>query len=1111
MWRSRNHQSRQNTIRKSVRRKLRLALEKLEDRSLLASITGGNLLVERLGDGTTALTNAATQVAILEYATSGGSTVQTIALPTTGANQVTDSGTATSNGYLNVYNGLVGVPGYNSPLGTTSVAATNTKVGTVLGQDGLVASRTLFPAAPNVIPFSGNNFRSLIATGNDKFYATGTGSGTTGGVWYADGGAFTQISTTVTNLRNVEIYNGQLYVSTGSGTPGIYAVGTGLPTSSGQSAVSAINMAPAAGGPGTGTASPYGFVMFDTDGNGVLDRAYIADDRTSAGGGLQKWTFNGTSWSSSWALLVNASNSLSGTAGLGFAGLRGLSGSFSNGVATLYATTTEASNNRMISIVDTGISTPTSATQLATAGANFVFRGVDVFPDNTPPVVTSIDDGDIDNEVAVGDTLTYTITFNEAIDASTVSASDFDNAGSSGISIGSVTAISSTVFSVPVTPTSAGTIVLRIPDGAVIKDLAGNNLVTPVLDDTAVNVLDGADTTPPTVVSIVDNDADSLVALNQTVTYTISFSEDIDATTVSAGDFDNAGSSAISVGTITETAPGVFTVQVTPTSGESLNLRIIGTIKDVAGNELVVPVLDNDTLTVDAIAPTVTNITNNSSGTVFAESSITYTVSFSENIDASTLSIDDFSNAGTATVVFGAINQVSPSVYTLVVTPTSGGTLLLQLPAGAIVKDIAGNNAVVPVQDDEELTVTPITPLGPGDIVLLAYNTAGSPNDSFVIMTLKELSGGTRFIVSDNEVASDGATSFSDLNEAEALFTVKTGQTIPAGTILSLPWGGADVSTATYDWDLPSGPGLGNNNDEIYIYKAISTASSTPTAFIYGVAIGTSTSSRPAGLELGTTFIKPTGTAARYKPTGALYSGVPSQLRAAIGNTTANWESVAHGPPSDWTFSIGPSFTGATLNGGLIGNNQRSMVTSIELTFANPVTLDSTAISIENIGLLTASSTFIPQDQILITSDPMPTTNFRVTFKADIGPGAQPPDGSVINGVVRRNGGATTGGARGNSLADGNYVLRIDPTKVQAEGFSLIGDAVFGDLATDRFFRMYGDNDGDGDVDGTDAVALRNAQLSYNAALDWDGNGSVSAGADITNFNSNRNRRRRLF
>lgn len=1102
MWSSRNLRKDRNHLRNSLRLRLRGQIEKLEDRSLLAAFVGGNLLVERIGNGTTALSNAAFQVSLLEYATTGGSSVQTINLPTTGADQVTDSGSATSNGYLNVLNGRIAVPGYNTPAGTASVASLNTKVGTVIGQDGNVASRTLFPTT-GTIPFSGNNFRSIIATGNDTFYATGTGGGTTGGVWYANAGAFTQISTTVTNARNVEIYNGQLYFSTGSGTPGVYGVGSGLPTTTGQSATAAIST-------GVGS-SPYGFVMFDTDGNGELDRAYIADDRTGAGGGLQKWTFNGTSWSNSWALLVNGSNALSGTAGSGFAGLRGLSGSFSNGTATLYATTTEASNNRLISIVDTGASTPTSAVQLATAGANYVFRGVDVFADNTPPLVTSIDDGDIDNEVAVGDTLTYTITFNEDIDASTVSVADFDNAGTAGISVGAVTAISPKVFSLTVTPTTTGSIILRIPTGAVIKDLAGNSLAVPVLDDTTVTVIDGADTTPPSVVSIVDNDSDNLVALNQTVTYTISFSEDIDAATVDASDFDNAGDSTIAIGTITETSPGVFTLQVTPTSGDSLTLRIIGTIKDVAGNDLVVPVLDDDTLTVDAVAPTVTNIANNSTGTVFAESALTYTITFSENIDASTLSISDFSNAGTASVALGTIAQVSPSVFTLVVTPTSGGTLRLELPAGAVVKDIAGNNAVVPIQDDEEITVTPVTPLGPGDIVVLGYNTSGSPNDSFVIMTLKELVGGTRFIVSDNEVASDGGASFNDLNEAEALFTVKAGQTIPAGTIISLPWGGADESTATYDWDLPAGPGLGNNNDEIYIYKAISTASLTPTAFIYGVAIGTSTSSRPAGLTLGSTFIKPTGVAARYKPAGAVYAGVPSQLRTAIGNTASNWESVAPGAPSDWNFQLGPTLSSTTLNGGNVLVNQRSMITTIELNFNSPVTIESGAVSIENIGLFSATSSFIPESQIIVTPvGGANATTFRITFSATIGAGAQPPDGSIINGVVKRAGG-DVGIATGNSLADGNYILRVDASKVIAEGFSLKGDNVFGDVATDRFFRMYGDNDGDGDVDGTDAVALRNAQLSYNAALDWDGNGSVSAGADINNFNSNRNRRRRLF
>lgn len=344
------------------------------------AFTLGNLIVSRYGDGSATLSSAATNVAIQEFARTGGAAVQTIAFPGTGANQVTDSGTATSNGYINSYNGFVTLPGYNSLAGTASVAGLNTKVGTVLDGSGNVVSRTLFPTGGATgtppSPFTANNIRSMIATGANTFYATGTATGSpnTGGAWYYDGANFTQVSSTTTgqptNMRNVEIYNNQLYVSSSTGSfIGISSIGSGLPTGAGQAATLQINM-------GTG-ASPYGFVMFDTNADGALDLAYIADDRIAAGGGLQKWTMTGGVWTQSWALLVNATGNLSSSAGTGFAGLRGLTGTFENGVATLYATTTETSNNRIVSIADSGI-TPVSATNLASAGANYVFRGVDL-------------------------------------------------------------------------------------------------------------------------------------------------------------------------------------------------------------------------------------------------------------------------------------------------------------------------------------------------------------------------------------------------------------------------------------------------------------------------------------------------------------------------------------------------------------------------------------------------------------------------------------------------------------------------------------------------------------------------------------------------------------
>ena len=346
--------------------------------SAMAGIFGsGNVVVERVGDGTAALSSAATAVSVIEMS-KAGVTQQQLDMATSGSTQVTDSGSATSNGYLNMYNGLLAVSGYNAASGTASVASSNTKVGTVIGSDGNVstATRTLFPTS-GTMPFTANNFRSMIATGANTFYASGTGSGTpsTGGVWYANNGSFTQISSTATgqptNMRNVEIYGGNLYTSSAASTGnGVWQIGTGLATTAGQTNTLLINA-------GTG-ASTYGFVLFDTNSDGTNDLAYLADDRTTAGGGLQKWVLTGGTWTNSWSVLVNGTGATSTTAGTGFAGIRGLTGTWDalNG-AQLFATTTETSNNRVIAFSDTG-STPTAATNLAYAGTNYAFRGVDL-------------------------------------------------------------------------------------------------------------------------------------------------------------------------------------------------------------------------------------------------------------------------------------------------------------------------------------------------------------------------------------------------------------------------------------------------------------------------------------------------------------------------------------------------------------------------------------------------------------------------------------------------------------------------------------------------------------------------------------------------------------
>lgn len=153
--------------------------------------------------------------------------------------------------------------------------------------------------------------------------------------------------------------------------------------------------------------------------------------------------------------------------------------------ATLTPNANAESNSNVITLDNTGIS------DLAGNNGTGTTTSVSYAVDTIPPTLTSIDDGDDDNIVPIDTPLTYTLTFSEDIDSTTVTADDFDNAGTATISIGTITETSSGVFSVVVTPNTSGTIILQIPNGAVLSDMAGNNLAVPVQDDDELQVNQG--------------------------------------------------------------------------------------------------------------------------------------------------------------------------------------------------------------------------------------------------------------------------------------------------------------------------------------------------------------------------------------------------------------------------------------------------------------------------------------------------------------------------------------------------------------------------------------------------------------------------------------------
>lgn len=197
-----------------------------------AAFTNGNLVVYRVGTGSAALASSATAVFLDEYTTAGGSPVQSIAMPTaaSGGNHIlTASGTATTEGLLtrSTDGQYLMLTGYDAALGTASItssasATVNRVIGRVDAAGNINTTTALNDAA------TGSNPRSATSTNGTDLWI----SGGAGGVRYTTLGSTTstQLSTTVTNLRQANIFGGQLYVSTQSGTAvRLGTVGTGTP------------------------------------------------------------------------------------------------------------------------------------------------------------------------------------------------------------------------------------------------------------------------------------------------------------------------------------------------------------------------------------------------------------------------------------------------------------------------------------------------------------------------------------------------------------------------------------------------------------------------------------------------------------------------------------------------------------------------------------------------------------------------------------------------------------------------------------------------------------------------------------------------------------------
>lgn len=344
--------------------------------SIAAPFSAGNVVVYRVG-GTaaelaTGLVNTGNSVWLDEY-TTAGTLVQSVNVTSLwGSQALVASGTATSEGLITLNNNLIALTGYNRAIGgtgslaSTTGAAVNRSVGLVNLSGSLVAQANFSDFA------DGNNPRSAVAgTGGDIWFTGGAGGaryGTTAG------GTSTQLSTTVANLRQINIFNGQLYTSTSSGTAvRLGSIGSGTPTTTGQT-ITNLGGFPTSG-------SPYAYYFADLSvSEAGLDTVYVADDTA---GLIQKYTSVGGVWGLTGSISATSVRGLTGTVTANGVQLYASTGaSTATGGGSIYSALDSSGYNGTASGTASSIVTLTAGTLGQTAST--AFRGIVYIPQAVP-------------------------------------------------------------------------------------------------------------------------------------------------------------------------------------------------------------------------------------------------------------------------------------------------------------------------------------------------------------------------------------------------------------------------------------------------------------------------------------------------------------------------------------------------------------------------------------------------------------------------------------------------------------------------------------------------------------------------------------------------------
>lgn len=149
--------------------------------------------------------------------------------------------------------------------------------------------------------------------------------------------------------------------------------------------------------------------------------------------------------------------------------------------------------------------------------------------------------------------------------------------------------------------------------------------------------------------------------------------------------------------TLVESPLGANTVNLSIDYGSGSGDKVVLTVDSVVEPDTTPPTLDPSSFVDDV-----------NGGPILKTALVTYTVTFSEPMNAATVEAGDFENGGTPAATINSVSATGdPSVFEVSVSPGGTGTLQLQVKAGANLEDEAGNplDTAAAITDDTVISV----------------------------------------------------------------------------------------------------------------------------------------------------------------------------------------------------------------------------------------------------------------------------------------------------------------------------------------------------------------------------------------------------------------------